>query len=177
MKSIVIIYGNISRFSLLPIGEGTGEKNFFQCQLEEAWNFPFVDSVVVVSPGEKPQGYKSAGKEQFSHTLHRIAVSEMTHLDILGSLLCKLGALPVFTSCPPHKFDFYTAAAVSYSDEPEKMLLCDIRGENEAIRGYEKMLCRLKNEQIRAVIARIIEDEKLHLQALEAMLAELRAGK
>lgn len=65
MKSIVIIYGNISRFSLLPIGEGTGEKNFFQCQLEEAWNFPFVDSVVVVSPGEKPQGYKSAGKEQF----------------------------------------------------------------------------------------------------------------
>ena len=120
---------------------------------------------------------KNAGKEQFSHTLHRIAVSEMTHLDILGSLLCKLGALPVFTSCPPHKFDFYTAAAVSYSDEPEKMLLCDIRGENEAIRGYEKMLCRLKNEQIRAVIARIIEDEKLHLQALEAMLAELRAGK
>ena len=65
MKSIVIIYGNISRFSLLPIGEGTGGKNFFQCQLEEAWNFPFVDSVVVVSPGEKPQGYKSAGKEQF----------------------------------------------------------------------------------------------------------------
>lgn len=121
--------------------------------------------------------FNSKGMENFAHTLHRIAVSEMTHLDILGSLICKLGALPVFTSCPPRKFDFYTTAAVSYACEPETMLLCDIRGENEAIRGYEKMLCKLQSEQIRAVIARIIEDEKLHLQALETMLAELRAEK
>lgn len=121
--------------------------------------------------------FNSKGMENFAHTLHRIAIAEMMHLDTLGTLLCKLGALPVFTSCPPRKFDFYTAAAVSYASEPEKMLLCDIRGEKEAIRGYEKMLCSLQCEQIRAVIARIVEDEKLHLQTLETMLAELRGGK
>ena len=121
--------------------------------------------------------FRKAGMADYADTLVRISLSEMMHLDTLGELILQLGALPVYTSRPPRKFDFYSTAAVSYETQPEKMLEIDIRGEKNAIRGYKKMLCKLQSEQVRAVIARIIEDEKLHLQALETMLAELRAAK
>lgn len=121
--------------------------------------------------------FRKAGMADYADTLVRISLSEMMHLDTLGELILQLGALPVYTSRPPRKFDFYSTAAVSYETQPEKMLEIDIRGENEAIRGYEKMLCKLQSEQVRAVIARIIEDEKLHLQALEELLRKLRGEK
>ena len=56
------------------------------------------------------------------------------------------------------------------------MLMDDIRGETEAIRGYEAMLCRLKNERVAAVIERILLDEKLHLETLKGMLREETQG-
>ena len=112
--------------------------------------------------------------KQYSRLLMGIAVSEMHHLDILGDMLYQMGALPVFTSCPPRLFDFYSTAAVSYSSEPEKMIRDDIRGEQEAIRQYQSMLRRLRNEQIAAVISRIILDEELHLQTLQSIMSEIK---
>ena len=51
------------------------------------------------------------------------------------------------------------------------MLEDDIIGERHAIAGYEKMLKSLKNEQVKAIISRIIEDERLHLATLEKILS------
>lgn len=113
--------------------------------------------------------------KQYSRLLMGIAVSEMHHLDILGSMLYQMGALPVFTSCPPRLFDFYSTAAVSYSCEPEKMIQDDIHGEEEAIRQYQSMLRRLHNEQVSAVISRIICDEEFHLQTLHSIMCEIKA--
>ena len=53
------------------------------------------------------------------------------------------------------------------------MIAVDIRGEREAIAGYESMLCALCNEKVCAVIRRIIEDERIHLAALERAQEEL----
>lgn len=53
------------------------------------------------------------------------------------------------------------------------MLMDDINGERDAIRSYERMLCKLCNEQAGAVISRILLDEKLHLDTLKCMLEEL----
>ena len=103
--------------------------------------------------------------------LERIAAAEMTHLRLLGSLLFGLGALPVFSSRPPRRADFYSAAAVSYAREPRRMLLDDLRGERDAVRAYERMLDALTNERAAAVIARIVQDELLHIEALENLLA------
>ena len=50
------------------------------------------------------------------------------------------------------------------------MLEDDIIGEKHAISGYERMLKCLKNEQVKAIISRILQDEKLHLQMLESIL-------
>ena len=111
--------------------------------------------------------------KQYSRLLMEIAVSEMHHLDMLGNMLYQMGALPVFTSCPPRLFDFYSTAAVSYSCEPEKMIRDDIRGEQEAIRQYQSMLRRLRNESVSAVISRIILDEELHLRTLQSIMSEI----
>ena len=113
------------------------------------------------------------GLEEYAKTLERIAVAEMHHLEILGSLLYQLGALPVFTSCPPRKFDFYSTGAVSYASDVRKMILDDILGETQAIYTYEEMIRKLKDEKVSAIIARIVLDEKLHLETLKNILREL----
>ncbi len=113
------------------------------------------------------------GYEEYAKTLDEIAVAEMHHLDILGALLYELGVLPVFSSCPPRKFDFYSTGAVSYASDVQKMILDDILGETQAIYTYEGMVRKLKNERVSAIIQRIILDEKLHLETLKNILREL----
>ena len=54
------------------------------------------------------------------------------------------------------------------------MIEDDILGEKRAIAQYNKMLCRLKNEQVKRIISRILEDEKLHLEKLKSILQELK---
>lgn len=114
--------------------------------------------------------FAGRGCDEYDRTLTRIAIAEMHHLDLLGEMMYRMGALPVFTSDPPRRFDFYSTRAVSYAQTTEKMLQDDIQGEMKAIRDYERMVERLDNEQVSAVISRIILDEKLHLETLRALL-------
>ena len=115
--------------------------------------------------------------KQYSRLLMEIGVAEMHHLELLGEMLYSLGAKPVFTSRPPHLFDFYSTGAVYYGTLPEEMIRADIRGETEAIRTYREMLCRLNNDKVSAVISRIILDEELHLSTLQGILEEMNGGK
>ena len=115
------------------------------------------------------------GKEELSRLLIEIAVTEMHHIQILGSLITRLGAPPVFTACPPYPVGFYSASCVNYAKSPEAMLTADIRGERNAIAEYESMLRSLQNAQVREIISRIVEDEKIHVSELERALKELKA--
>ena len=111
------------------------------------------------------QGYKDVAE-----TLVGIAVAEMHHLEILGGLILVLGAQPVYAQYPSSGFNFYSAKYVAYSRSLKNMLEDAIIGEKHAISGYERMLKCLKNEQVKAIISRILQDEKLHLQVLESIL-------
>ena len=117
----------------------------------------------------------SLSMAEYAKTLQAIAVAEMHHLDLLGRMILKMGAYPIYSACPPIPFNFYSASAVSYSVSPQKMIMDDIRAETEAIRCYERIAGRLKNEQAAAVISRIILDERLHLDAFKRILGELVA--
>lgn len=101
--------------------------------------------------------------------LMRIAIAEMKHIDILGESMLKLGVSPKFIQCPNSQV-YYNSSTVSQSTTPTKMLMDDIQGEMNAIADYQKMLFVLKNEQVEAIIQRIILDEQLHLETLKAML-------
>jgi bacterioferritin len=117
----------------------------------------------------------SCGLHDEAKLLIEIAITEMHHIEILGSLITRLGAPPVFTACPPYPVGFYSASCVNYVKSPVGMVQADIRGEKCAIAEYEQMLRLICSPQVRAVIARIIEDEKVHLAALEALLRQLQA--
>ncbi len=112
-------------------------------------------------------------REEFSKELLRIAVCEMHHLEILGTLITKLGAPPVYTACPPYPVGYYSASCVNYAKQPRSMLCADICAEENAISEYERILCRIKNPQAAEVIARLLEDEKEHLKTFNRLLAQL----
>lgn len=102
-----------------------------------------------------------------------IAVEEMRHLEMLGALIVKLGAPPVFTACPPYPVSYYSASNVDYVRSFPKMLAADIRAERGAVVQYTGMLRALKNSRVRAVIEEIRADEERHLKRFEELAAAL----
>lgn len=121
--------------------------------------------------------FDNMGCKDYANILIKIAVTEMKHLEILGSLILKLGAAPVYSYLPPYPINYYSARSVSYSKNPQKMILDDIAAEQYAIDTYTKMLCRIKNERIAAVIQRIRMDEEKHLATFKCILKELTLEK
>ncbi len=121
--------------------------------------------------------YQSIVLEQngydFSKTLLGIAVNEMRHFELLGSAICRLGAPPVFTACPPYPVGYYSASCVNYAKSPREMICADILAERAAISDYKKMLSVLCNQPLIALIGRIIQDEELHLKTFEKIAAAL----
>ena len=112
------------------------------------------------------------GKEDISRLLLSIAVNEMRHLEMLGALITKLGAPPVFTACPPYPVGYYCATNVNYSKSLRTMICADIAGEETAIEEYTRILSTVKGT-VFDVVSRIVEDERLHLKRLGEVLASL----
>lgn len=113
--------------------------------------------------------YMAVKSAEDAKLLMSIAVAEMKHIDILGESMLKLGVSPKYTQYPNTQ-SYYNTSTVSQSTTPQKMLMDDIQGEMNAIADYQKMLFVLKNEQVEAIIQRIILDEQLHLETLKKML-------
>lgn len=119
--------------------------------------------------------FNAGGREEFARTIGDIAMAEMLHLRLLGATITALGAPPVYTAAPPAMFNFYSAKFVTYSHSLVCMAEDDVRAEKQAIRGYERMLCMLRNQKVRDIIERILEDERLHLAEFEKILQALKS--
>ncbi len=117
--------------------------------------------------------FSEAGRGEFASALVRIAVNEMHHLELLATMIAKLGAPPVFTACPPYPVGYYSAACVNYTRNPRQMLCADICAEENAITCYENILCRIKNAPVAAVLSRILEEEREHLKTFNELLSKL----
>ena len=118
--------------------------------------------------------FDKQGLKEYADDLKGIAIAEMMHLDILGKAIIALGAQPIFCQNPPTAFNFYSAKYVTYSRNIINMIEDDIIGERRTISQYSKMITRLKNEQLKGIISRIIDDEKLHLDRLKEILQALK---
>ncbi len=116
------------------------------------------------------------GDEERAKKIERIAVQEMLHLEVLGKLICKLGAPPVFTACPPYPVGYYSASSVNYARRIEEMLDGDIRAEKGAIEGYTHIIQSTRSPVVRVLIEQIREEEREHLLIFEQLRAELREG-
>lgn len=118
--------------------------------------------------------FERCGKKKWAEEISAIAVSEMKHLALLGKTISLLGARPVYCQNPASAFGYYSAKFVAYSNSLLHMAEDDVIAERHAIAGYERMLKRLKNEQVKAIIARILEDEYLHLKKFTNIAEELK---
>lgn len=109
-------------------------------------------------------------------TLMSIAIAEMKHMHILAEAMERLGVVPRYVQYPNTKI-YFDASCVSQSMTPQKMIMDDIQGELNAIAEYNKMLFVLKNEDVEAIISRIILDEQLHLETLKQMLENVNGDQ
>lgn len=101
----------------------------------------------------------------------RIGAEKLRHLQILGDLIVRLGASPVFTACPPFPVSYYSASCVEYSKTFSSMLDADLRLERGLIERYLQMTEELENPAVYAIVSRLLEETRGHLAALERMCA------
>lgn len=118
--------------------------------------------------------FDKCGYGDYAKDLERIAIAEMLHLEILGKTITALGAQPVYCQNPPTAYNFYSTKYVTYSRNPVNMIEDDIIGEKRAIALYKKMLCRLRNDQVKKIITRILDDEVYHLDKLNEILKAIK---
>ena len=118
--------------------------------------------------------FDRCGYKEIAQTIKSIAIAEMLHLDILGRTITALGAQPVYCQNPPTAFNFYSAKYVTYSRNLVHMIEDDIIAEKKAVSLYSRMLTRLKCDQLKDIISRILQDEKLHLEKFEEILQGLK---
>ncbi len=118
--------------------------------------------------------FKQYGKE-FADTMEEIALTEMQHLFLLGETMLKTGVDPRFVQYASCNAPFFNSSTVAQSTSPQKMLMDNIEGELNAISDYKKMLMLLKNQQVSAIVQRIILDEQLHVETLKKLLEKTNA--
>lgn len=113
------------------------------------------------------QSGRVTDNDSYANGILQIAISEMMHLDMLGDAIVALGGNPSFDDGKK----FWCASNVNYAMSYKDMLKANIAAETGAIASYEKHIKMTKNESVKALLSRIIEDEKLHLKFFEDLLA------
>lgn len=118
--------------------------------------------------------YQSLVREEIGKVLAEISKVEMHHLKILGELIYKLGYYPSFYTIDSQLECAipWTSKNVDYSIQLSTILLEDINHENKTIKRYQKHILEIEDENIRAILRRIIEDEKIHICCLETIYRE-----
>ena len=116
------------------------------------------------------QSYALADKEpEISKCLEQIAISEMRHHDLLGTSIVRLGGVPYIGD----NRGYWQGGYVNYTLNVKEMIDADIAGEKSAITAYKDVIKFSKNEEVKAMIARIIKDEEIHIETLESIRRSL----
>ncbi len=107
---------------------------------------------------------------ELSEALSYIAKVEMRHLDILAELICALGGNPRYAeNWGPNRI-YWNGCMVDYSRTPRMILLCNIDAERKAIADYRRLICNIPDENVKAVLKRIVMDEERHIEILSKFL-------
>lgn len=99
--------------------------------------------------------------EEIAEIFEEIGVVEMLHLDMLMHAITLFGGNPKYEDA---QGDFFNTANLNYSIKLRDMLENNIRAESVAIENYQMAIKRVKNQSLKDLFARIIEDEERHLE-------------
>ena len=112
-----------------------------------------------------------------SHTMEQIAIRDIMHYEILAKILVKCGIDPkscVYIDGNPNLCDYWKASSVCYEKSLVKMFENNVLLEQRIINDYCEIMNKTDNENLKQIIARIIEDEKLHMSYFKSILSELK---
>ncbi len=84
-----------------------------------------------------------------------LAGEALYDFELLGALIEKLGADPVFTACPPYPVSYHSAAGVDYAKSLHAMLAADIRMEERLLAGYHAALSALQEGPAAGAVVRL----------------------
>lgn len=99
--------------------------------------------------------------EEIAKVIEEIAVVEMTHLDMLLHAISSFGGIPKYDDSMGRPFN---SNYITYNLRLKDMLDNNINAEMRAIENYGEAIKKVKNESLKALFARIIEDEECHLR-------------
>ncbi len=103
-------------------------------------------------------------EKEFVDVIKHISEVEMHHLRLLGETIQLLGVKPVYGSISSlNMFKPWSSINVNYSTDLKKILEFNIRSEQNAIKNYQYHRSIIKDQYIKHLLSRIIEDEEIHL--------------
>ena len=99
--------------------------------------------------------------EDIAEIFEEIGVVEMIHLDLLMHAITDFGGNPRYEDSQGR---FFNVGNLNYSQKLRDMLENNIRAESLAIENYQMAISKVKNQSLKDLFARIIEDEQRHLE-------------
>ena len=113
-------------------------------------------------------------KCSMAKTILGIAMAEMMHLQKLGELIYLLGGNVDYTAKTRNgRSQMWTPNYLTIPENPCEMLLADIESEKDAIRQYKMHIEMIRDNDVNAVLTRIIKDEEYHIIMLQALMDEI----
>lgn len=107
---------------------------------------------------------KCEKNKELAETLQGIFLVETRHLALLGKCIIDLGMDPMYVIYLDQKPLSWQAAVINYERTPKEMIFADIEGEKGATSYYLQTAETIGNAKIAALLLRLAEDEKLHVQ-------------
>lgn len=105
--------------------------------------------------------------DEISSIFEEIGIVEMMHLDLLMNAIIDFGGNPRYEDANRMP---YTTNYINYSNKLKDMLNNNILAEQNAIENYKLAISKVKNESLKHLLERLIEDEELHLNIFKRIL-------
>ncbi|MDO5520192.1 MAG: ferritin-like domain-containing protein [bacterium] len=102
--------------------------------------------------------------------LGNIEEVERRHLEMVGELIRLLGVDPMYRSCCNNDQSEWSCKRIEYGGKVTEQLKCDLEAEYRSIRNYNMHSKLIEDPYIKAILARIVKDEYVHVHILEALI-------
>ena len=102
-------------------------------------------------------------EKDISNILEEISIVEMMHMGLLSHAIVDFGGEPRYEN---GMGQFFNTSTINYSTKLRDILDKNIVGEERSIEGYNQAIENVDNQSLKALLKRIIEDEKLHIKIL-----------
>lgn len=113
----------------------------------------------------------------FASALEMISVKEMQHYEILSRVMVGANIDPkncVYIDGNADICDFWKSNYVDYTKDIVKMVEADIALEQKAIVEYAAIMAISTDDNLKDIVARIIEDERTHIKYFKAVLEAIK---